>query len=139
MRLTAGTFLFFPSPKISLGLLWFSFHFPAVNDTVDRASVGLTRYFFLPTIHLFLSSFFSLISFLYKFTDRYLDTAKRSSEVVWKRGLLTKGNGICHGVAGNGYAFLCLKSADATDGQHLNRARGFAGGYCVCSRHLFLV
>ncbi|CAN0431393.1 unnamed protein product, partial [Ectocarpus fasciculatus] len=59
--------------------------------------------------------------------DRYLEMARRSSEVVWKRGLLTKGNGICHGVAGNGYAFLSLRKADAADGRHLHRARSFAG------------
>lgn len=60
---------------------------------------------------------------------RYLEVARRSSDVVWKRGLLTKGNGICHGVAGNGYAFLALRKADAADGRHLHRARIFAGGW----------
>ncbi|CAM9962804.1 unnamed protein product [Pylaiella littoralis] len=59
--------------------------------------------------------------------DRYLEMARYSSEAVWKRGLLTKGNGICHGVAGNGYAFLSLRKADGTDGRHLHRARRFAG------------
>ena len=39
---------------------------------------------------------------------RYLDAAVRCGEVVWKRGLLRKGYGICHGVAGNAYGFLCL-------------------------------
>lgn len=29
-------------------------------------------------------------------------------EVIWQRGLLRKGYGICHGTAGNGYAFLSL-------------------------------
>ncbi|CAM9171718.1 unnamed protein product [Ectocarpus sp. 12 AP-2014] len=58
---------------------------------------------------------------------RYLEMARRSSEVVWKRGLLMKGNGICHGVAGNGYAFLSLRKADAADGRHQHRARSFAG------------
>ena len=28
--------------------------------------------------------------------------------MVWKYGLLKKGPGICHGIAGNGYGFLCL-------------------------------
>lgn len=27
-------------------------------------------------------------------------------DVIWKRGMLIKGHGICHGTAGNGYAFL---------------------------------
>lgn len=56
--------------------------------------------------------------------------ARRSSEAVWARGLLTKGNGICHGVAGNGYAFLSLRKADGADGRHLHRAKSFAGA-CV--------
>ncbi|XP_046390142.1 lanC-like protein 2 [Ischnura elegans] len=40
--------------------------------------------------------------------ERYLDAAKKCGEVVWQRGLLRKGYGICHGVAGNAYTFLCL-------------------------------
>ena len=30
----------------------------------------------------------------------------RSAENVWQRGLLKKGLGLCHGISGNGYAFL---------------------------------
>eukprot|EP00090_Calanus_glacialis_P004780 TRINITY_DN13584_c0_g1_i1.p1 TRINITY_DN13584_c0_g1~~TRINITY_DN13584_c0_g1_i1.p1 ORF type:complete len:403 (+),score=138.06 TRINITY_DN13584_c0_g1_i1:730-1938(+) len=41
-------------------------------------------------------------------TDKYLDSARRAGEVVWARGLLKKGSGLCHGVAGNGYTFLHL-------------------------------
>ncbi|XP_054169253.1 glutathione S-transferase LANCL1-like [Oppia nitens] len=40
--------------------------------------------------------------------DKYLMAAKDCCECIWKRGLLTKGYGLCHGVAGNGYAFLRL-------------------------------
>lgn len=29
-------------------------------------------------------------------------------EVIWKRGILRKGCGLCHGTAGNAYAFLSL-------------------------------
>ncbi len=29
-------------------------------------------------------------------------------EVIWSRGLLKKGWGLCHGTAGNGYAFIHL-------------------------------
>lgn len=39
---------------------------------------------------------------------RYLDAAISCGEVVWKRGLLKKGYGICHGVSGNAYTFLAL-------------------------------
>lgn len=40
--------------------------------------------------------------------DQYLQTALNCGDVVWKRGLLTKGYSICHGVAGNAYTFLVL-------------------------------
>jgi lantibiotic modifying enzyme len=40
--------------------------------------------------------------------DDYLQTALKCGDVVWKRGLLTKGYSICHGVAGNAYTFLVL-------------------------------
>ncbi|XP_065342198.1 lanC-like protein 2 [Cloeon dipterum] len=39
---------------------------------------------------------------------KYLHAAKTCGEVIWKRGLLKKGYGLCHGVAGNGYALLQL-------------------------------
>jgi hypothetical protein len=55
----------------------------------------------------------------------YLDTARRAARHVWRYGLLRKGNGICHGIAGNGYAFLSLyrRTADPRD---LHRALHFA-------------
>jgi hypothetical protein len=55
----------------------------------------------------------------------YLETARRAAEHVWRYGLLRKGSGICHGIAGNGYAFLSLyrRSADPRD---LDRALHFA-------------
>jgi len=44
-------------------------------------------------------------------TDKYLVSARRAGEAVWSRGLLKKGSGLCHGVAGNGYTFLHLYQA----------------------------
>lgn len=41
-------------------------------------------------------------------TDKYILAAKRAGDLVWERGLLKKGPGLCHGVAGNGYTFLHL-------------------------------
>ena len=32
--------------------------------------------------------------------ERYLSAALRCGELIWKRGLLKKGPGICHGIAG---------------------------------------
>eukprot|EP00662_Eupelagonemidae_sp_cell21_P057865 gene57865-biopygen44113 len=34
------------------------------------------------------------------------DAALRAGDVVWERGVILKGNGLCHGIAGNGYTFL---------------------------------
>ncbi|XP_022219493.1 lanC-like protein 3 homolog [Drosophila obscura] len=40
--------------------------------------------------------------------EKYLTSLRRSADLVWKKGFLRKGPGICHGVAGNGYVFLLL-------------------------------
>uniref|UniRef100_A0A8P0S960 LanC like glutathione S-transferase 2 n=1 Tax=Canis lupus familiaris TaxID=9615 RepID=A0A8P0S960_CANLF len=40
--------------------------------------------------------------------EKYLKDAMECSDVIWQRGLLRKGYGICHGTAGNGYSFLSL-------------------------------
>ena len=41
-------------------------------------------------------------------TDTYMTAARKAGDLVWERGLLKKGPGLCHGVAGNGYTFLHL-------------------------------
>lgn len=38
--------------------------------------------------------------------EAYLQAAVRAGQLVWQRGLLKKGPGLCHGVAGNAYALL---------------------------------
>ena len=55
-------------------------------------------------------------------TDELLAAA---GELVWKAGPLRKGAGLCHGTAGNGYAFLALHTRTG-DGHWLERARAFA-------------
>ncbi|XP_077978325.1 lanC-like protein 2 [Glandiceps talaboti] len=57
--------------------------------------------------------------------DKYLDHAKQCADVIWQRGLLKKGYGICHGTAGNGYAFLALYNV-TKDLKDLYRACKFA-------------
>jgi lantibiotic modifying enzyme len=57
--------------------------------------------------------------------DKYLNSCLRSGECIWKRGLLRKGPGICHGIAGNGYVFLLLYRL-TNDSKHLYRAQQFA-------------
>ncbi|XP_024083742.1 lanC-like protein 3 isoform X2 [Cimex lectularius] len=56
---------------------------------------------------------------------KYLTAAMKCGEIVWQRGLLKKGPGICHGVAGNGYVFLALYRA-TNDLRYLHRANQFA-------------
>ncbi|KOB78189.1 GPCRorphan/putative Class B Family, partial [Operophtera brumata] len=40
--------------------------------------------------------------------DKYMKVAIQLGDVIWQRGLCTKGYSICHGVSGNAYAFLQL-------------------------------
>ena len=46
-------------------------------------------------------------------------------ELTWQAGPLVKGPSICHGTAGNGFAFLKLHDRTGDD-QWLGRARAFA-------------
>ncbi len=50
----------------------------------------------------------------------YLKAALDCGEVVWRRGLLRKGYGLCHGVAGNAYTFIQLFKVTG-DKHHLER------------------
>ena len=54
--------------------------------------------------------------------DRLL---RAGGELVWRAGPLAKGAGLCHGTAGNGYAFLALLERTG-DELWLERARAFA-------------
>ncbi|XP_059473543.1 lanC-like protein 3 homolog [Neocloeon triangulifer] len=57
--------------------------------------------------------------------EKYLQAAVKCAECTWNKGLLRKGPGICHGVAGSGYVFLLLFRL--TGEQHyLQRAHAFA-------------
>lgn len=48
-----------------------------------------------------------------------------ASALVWHAGPLAKGPGICHGTAGNGYAFLAMYQRDG-QAHWLDKARAFA-------------
>ena len=52
-------------------------------------------------------------------------TARAGGELTWVAGPLRKGAGLCHGTAGNGYAFLALLELTG-DERWLERARAFA-------------
>lgn len=45
----------------------------------------------------------------------FLQQAEKLSHVVWQRGLLRKGFSVCHGVAGNAYAFAYLYAVTKND------------------------
>jgi Lanthionine synthetase C-like protein len=53
------------------------------------------------------------------------DLAVAGGELTWRAGPLRKGAGLCHGTAGNGYAFLALLAVTG-DERWLARARAFA-------------
>ncbi|KAI9027838.1 hypothetical protein DFJ74DRAFT_660602 [Hyaloraphidium curvatum] len=53
------------------------------------------------------------------------EAAIKSADVVWDQGLLKKGVGLCHGIAGNAYAFLHLFKATG-DSKYFARAVRFA-------------
>ncbi|XP_053554759.1 glutathione S-transferase LANCL1 [Bombina bombina] len=57
--------------------------------------------------------------------QQYLIDAVHCAEVSWQRGLLKKGYGLCHGVAGNAYSFLALYNL-TKDVKYLYRACKFA-------------
>lgn len=57
--------------------------------------------------------------------DSYLVRAQKCGEAIWRRGLLKKGYGLCHGVAGNTYAFLALWKT-TKEYQYLYRSAVFA-------------
>ena len=54
-----------------------------------------------------------------------LDDAVAGGELTWRAGPLAKGSGLCHGTAGNAYAFLVLHRRTGDD-VWLARARAFA-------------
>ena len=50
---------------------------------------------------------------------------RASAELTWNKGLLKKGPGICHGIAGSGYVFLLLHRL-TKEPRYLHRAMQFA-------------
>ncbi|KAF0309504.1 LanC-like protein 2 [Amphibalanus amphitrite] len=72
-------------------------------------------------------SFSHMLCLAYKVfgDDRYLQLAREAAEVVWRRGLLKKGYGLCHGAAGNAYTFLHVYQL-TKDAKYLYWAARFA-------------
>jgi hypothetical protein len=57
--------------------------------------------------------------------DEWTELLEAGGELTWRAGPLVKGAGLCHGTAGNGYAFLKLLERTG-DECWLDRARRFA-------------
>uniref|UniRef100_A0A2D4NSY6 Glutathione S-transferase LANCL1 n=1 Tax=Micrurus surinamensis TaxID=129470 RepID=A0A2D4NSY6_MICSU len=57
--------------------------------------------------------------------QKYFSDALQCADVIWQWGLLKKGYGLCHGTAGNAYAFLALYNL-TQDMKYLYRACKFA-------------
>lgn len=57
--------------------------------------------------------------------QKYLNSCLFCGDIVWQKGLLKKGPGICHGIAGSGYVFLLLYRL-TNNNKHLHRAIQFA-------------
>ncbi|KAG8124666.1 hypothetical protein E2320_019961 [Naja naja] len=53
--------------------------------------------------------------------QKYFSDALQCADVIWQWGLLKKGYGLCHGTAGNAYAFLALYNL-TQDMKYLYRA-----------------
>ncbi|KAJ0180506.1 hypothetical protein K1T71_003910 [Dendrolimus kikuchii] len=62
--------------------------------------------------------------------DKYLKVALQCGDIVWERGLCTKGYSLCHGVGGNAYAFIQLYQATKKT-VYLYRACCFTEWCCV--------
>ena len=54
--------------------------------------------------------------------EEHLQMCRQMAEVVWEKGLLYKGPGICHGLAGNGYVHLLMYRLTGGS-KYLNRAQ----------------
>ena len=65
---------------------------------------------------------------------KYLQAAERCADVIWKRGLLKAGYGLCHGVSGNAYAFLAMYQ-ETGDLEYLQKAKRFCNFACDYGKH----
>jgi hypothetical protein len=64
-------------------------------------------------------------AYIYWGEEKYLKSCLKSANLVWNYGLLKKGPGLCHGIAGNGYVHLLMYRL-TSDKKYLYRASKFA-------------
>ena len=68
----------------------------------------------------------AVLAYFARDLDREFDALlEAGGELTWQAGPLAKGAGLCHGTAGNGYAFLALFERTGNE-MWLERARAFA-------------
>eukprot|EP01126_Amoeba_proteus_P047251 TRINITY_DN5383_c0_g1_i7.p1 TRINITY_DN5383_c0_g1~~TRINITY_DN5383_c0_g1_i7.p1 ORF type:complete len:339 (+),score=57.73 TRINITY_DN5383_c0_g1_i7:435-1451(+) len=60
--------------------------------------------------------------------ELYCRTLHLCGDVIWKKGFLCKGAGLCHGIAGNGYALLSVYKTTG-DLKYLHRTIKFVEAY----------
>lgn len=96
-------------------------NFPCATDEIKRGRNDLVHW-----CHGAPGVIYMLAKAYLKWNDeKYLKACHKAAEVVWRKGLLRKGPGICHGIAGNGYVFLLMFRLTG-DNKYLYRAIAFA-------------
>ena len=68
--------------------------------------------------------------------DTYLEAAVKCADIIWERGILIKGFGLCPGITGNAFCFLHLYQTTG-DTLQLHRACQFARIIIDGSHNLF--
>lgn len=95
-------------------------NFPAAMDEIDHKSELVHWCHGAPGVIYLMAK-----AFLVFREDKYLQSCKQMADLIWDKGLLKKGPGLCHGVAGNGYVFLLLYRLTKGDHKYLYRAIRF--------------
>lgn len=96
-------------------------NFPCATDEIRRGKNELIHW-----CHGAPGVIYMLAKAFLKWNDeKYLKACEKCTECVWRKGLLTKGPGICHGIAGNGYVFMLMYRLTG-EMKYLYRAVAFA-------------
>ncbi|CAG9539667.1 unnamed protein product [Cercopithifilaria johnstoni] len=70
-----------------------------------------------------------VVAYLRTCNEKYLKSADAALNLIWQKGILMKGPGICHGAAGSGYAFLLFHRL-TNEQRYLDCARCIAKAFC---------
>jgi len=104
-----------------LGLQDAQGNFPSATDEIHKSEHKLVHWCHGASGVVYLMA----KAYLIWHEEKYLQSCERMADLVWRKGLLKKGPGICHGVAGSGYVFLLLYRL-TNNPKHLHRAVVFA-------------